>query len=315
MLGLTVNFRSRPEILDAVNAAFAPLLGAGFTPLVAGRAPDELRLFAPDPPEEPRVELLVCETTGWEEREAELGLAGLASQPWRRAEARAVAARLRAEVDDAGRAVRDVVVLVRATSSLRSTSRRSRSRACRTYVVGGRGYWSQQQVRDGLAYLSLLANPHDEAALYAMLASPFGGAGSDALVLLAHAGRDAGGGAWAALRAGPARARGPAAPTRPGGSPRSRASPPASGCAPRGCPRGLLERAIAATGYDVAILARAGGDRRLANLRKLMRLAREYERAEGRDLRGFLASRSARTSPRRARARRRSRPKGSTPCG
>ena len=51
----------------------------------------------------------------------------------------------------------------------------------------------------------------------------------------------------------------------------------------------LLERAIAATGYDVAILARSGGDRRLANLRKLMRLAREYERAEGRDLRGFLA--------------------------
>ena len=51
----------------------------------------------------------------------------------------------------------------------------------------------------------------------------------------------------------------------------------------------LLERAIAATGYDLAILARGGGDRRLANLRKLMRLAREYERAEGRDLRGFLA--------------------------
>ena len=51
----------------------------------------------------------------------------------------------------------------------------------------------------------------------------------------------------------------------------------------------LLERAIATTGYDLAILARSGGDRRLANLRKLMRLAREYERAEGRDLRGFLA--------------------------
>ena len=50
----------------------------------------------------------------------------------------------------------------------------------------------------------------------------------------------------------------------------------------------LLERAIATTGYDLAILGRAGGDRRLANLRKLMRLAREYERAEGRDLRGFL---------------------------
>ena len=49
---------------------------------------------------------------------------------------------------------------------------------------------------------------------------------------------------------------------------------------------------VAATGYDLAVLARPGGDRRLANLRKLMRLAREYERAEGRDLRGFLAVRA-----------------------
>ena len=31
-----------------------------------------------------------------------------------------------------------------------------------------------------------------------------------------------------------------------------------------------------------------GGQRRLANVRKLMRLAREHENSEGRDLRGFL---------------------------
>ena len=42
------------------------------------------------------------------------------------------------------------------------------------------------------------------------------------------------------------------------------------------------------------MLARPGGDRRLANLRKLMRLAGEFERAEGRDLRGFLADAAAR---------------------
>ena len=198
--GLTVNFRSRHEILDVVNAAFAPLLGPGFTALVAGRGPDELRLFAPDPPEEPRVELLACETSGWEEREAELGLAGLAAQPWRRAEARAVAARLRAEVDDAGRALHDLVVLVRATSSLRLYEQALEEQGLPTYVVGGRGYWSQEQVRDGIAYLSLLANPHDEAALYAALSSPFCGVGTDALVLLAEAGRTGGEGAWAALR-------------------------------------------------------------------------------------------------------------------
>src|SRR5215207_3078962 len=292
--GLTVNFRSRPEILDVVNAAFGPLLGPGFTPLLAGRGPDELRLFAPDPPEEPRVELIACETSGWEERDAELGLAGLANQPWRRAEARAVAARLRAEVDEAGRALRELVVLVRATSSLRLYEQALEEQGLTTYVVGGRGYWSQEQVRDGVAYLSLLANPLDEAALYATLASPFCGAGTDALVLLAEAGRDEGEGAWAALRRAVAaesaswlaalpadQAARLVAFARFAAGERLRAE--------RLPVEVLLERAIAATGYDLAILARAGGDRRLANLRKLMRLAREYERAEGRDLRGFLA--------------------------
>ena len=296
---LTVNFRSRPEILEVVNAAFAPLLGPGFTPLVAGRGPDELRLFAPDPPEEPRVELLACETAGWDERAAELGLGSLAAQPWRRAEARAVAARLRAELDDAGRALRDLVVLVRATSSLRLYEQALEEQGLPTYVVGGRGYWSQEQVRDGVAYLSLLANPHDEAALYATLSSPFCGAGTDALVLLAEAGRSEGGGAWAALR----RAAAAAAPSPSSGSwlaalPSEQAGRLVAFArfaagerlrAERLPVEVLLERAIAATGYDLAILARAGGDRRLANLRKLMRLAREYERAEGRDLRGFLA--------------------------
>ncbi len=306
--GLTVNFRSRHEILDVVNAAFPSLLGAGFTPLVAGRAPEELRLFEPDPPEEPCVELLACETAGWEEREAELGLAALAAQPWRRAEARAVAARLRAEVD-AGRPQRDVVVLVRATSSLRLYEQALEEQGLSTYVVGGRGYWAQEQVRDGVAYLALLANPHDEASLYAALASPFCGVGADALILLADAGRAEGDGAWAALRRAAAARPAPGSPAagRNGSSsePSWLDALPAEESgrlvafarfvagerlrAERLPIEVLLERAIAATGYDLAILARAGGDRRLANLRKLMRLAREYERAEGRDLRGFLA--------------------------
>jgi ATP-dependent exoDNAse (exonuclease V) beta subunit len=312
---LTVNFRSRPEILDVVNATFAPALGEGFTPLVPGRGPDELRLFAPDPPEEPRVELIVCETGGWEEREAELGLAALATQPWRRAEARAVAARLRAEID-AGRPQRDVVLLVRATSSLRLYEQALEEQGLSTYVVGGRGYWGQEQVRDGIAYLALLANPHDEASLYAVLSSPFCGASTDALVLLAEAGRREGAGAWAALRRAAAAWSSPGVAHAPGaGSPGVAVSYDADASwladlpphqagrlvafarfvagerlrAERLPVEVLLERAIAATGYDLAILARSGGERRLANLRKLMRLAREYERAEGRDLRGFLA--------------------------
>ena len=182
-------------------------------------------------------------------------------------------------------------MLVRATGSLRLLEQALEEQGLPTYVVGGRGYWSQEQVRDGIAYLSVLANPLDEPALLAVLASPFCGVGTDALVLLTEAGRASGRGPAAALRevetaTWPAalpeaeRAR-LAAFARVFAAERPRAE--------RAPAEELLERAIVATGYDLAVLARSGGERRLANLRKLMRLAREYEAAEGPDLRGFIA--------------------------
>jgi ATP-dependent helicase/nuclease subunit A len=50
----------------------------------------------------------------------------------------------------------------------------------------------------------------------------------------------------------------------------------------------LIDRALTRTGYDLAMLAMPSGRRRLANVRKLMRLGREYEAENGPDLRGFL---------------------------
>ena len=50
----------------------------------------------------------------------------------------------------------------------------------------------------------------------------------------------------------------------------------------------LIDRVLERTGYDLAVLRMPGGPRRLANVRKLMRLAREHEAAHGPDLRGFL---------------------------
>ena len=183
-------------------------------------------------------------------------------------------------------------MLVRATASLRLFEEALEEQGVPTYVVGGRGYWSQQPVRDGLAYLAALANPLDEEALLGVLASPFCGVG----VRRADPARRSGQGGrrvWAALRAAAAgRGRPLAALPRPSarGSPSSRAFFAAERAHAERLPvEVLLERALEATGYDLAVLARAGGERRLANLRKLMRLAREYERAEGRDLRGFLA--------------------------
>jgi ATP-dependent helicase/nuclease subunit A len=294
---LAHNFRSGEELLDVLNGAFAPELGERFAPLVAGApappadADGTLRLFDPDPAGgDPPVELLVTDQRGWNEPELEraLGLVALAPQPWRRAEARLVAHRLRAEID-AGRRPGDVVVLVRATASLRLLEQALEEQGLPTYVVGGRGYWSQEQVRDGVAYLAALANPQDEQALLGVLASPFCGAGTDALVLLAEAGRERDG-LWPVLRDAettPWIEHLPAAEReRLTGFVRVFAAEREH--AERTPVEVLLERAIVATGYDLAVLARSGGERRLANLRKLMRLARDYERAEGRDLRGFI---------------------------
>jgi ATP-dependent helicase/nuclease subunit A len=307
--GLAINFRSAEELLDVLNAAFAAELGERFRPLVAGRTPEPamdpggaLRLFDPDPPAgEPPAELMITHTKAWEE--VEVGLAGLADQTWRRAEARALAHRLREEVA-AGRRPGDIVVLVRATASLRLFEQALEEQGLPTYVVGGRGYWSQEQVRDALAYLAALANPRDAVSLYGALASPFCGVGSDALILLAEAGRAGGRGPWAALRDAALGRGGPAhGPVEPDGPSWIDALAPADRdrllafarffagereAAERLPVEAMLERGIAGTGYDLAILKRAGGERRLANLRKLMRLARDYEHAEGRDLRGFI---------------------------
>ena len=56
-------------------------------------------------------------------------------------------------------------MLVRAAGSLRLLEQALEEQGLPTYVVGGRGYWSQEQVRDGLAYLGALSNPRDEPAL------------------------------------------------------------------------------------------------------------------------------------------------------
>ncbi len=50
----------------------------------------------------------------------------------------------------------------------------------------------------------------------------------------------------------------------------------------------LIDRALAASGYELALLSMPDGRRRLANVRKLMRLAREWETEGGSDLAGFV---------------------------
>jgi ATP-dependent helicase/nuclease subunit A len=58
--------------------------------------------------------------------------------------------------------------------------------------------------------------------------------------------------------------------------------------APRHTLSQLIERALDQSGYAAHVLTLSWPERRLANVHKLLRLARRYEAGEGRDLRGFL---------------------------
>ncbi len=285
---LATNFRSHRELLDAFNVAFAPRFDASFVPLVAGRTEPEHA--DPREPDAPRVELLVTDSAAdW----SEAGLVPPGTVPpaplWRIAEAKLLAARVRTLLD-AGRAPGDVVLLLRATGDLATYERALVELAIPTYVIGGRGYWAQQQVRDLAAYLSVLANPRDGVALWTLLASPLVGLTGDALVQLAAATRAGGDGRdpWWTLtgddtlldRLGEAdRER---VETLRGWLPHERRTAARHGL------ETLLDRVLARTGYDLTLLRMEGGARRMANVRKLMRLAREHEAQHGRDLRGFV---------------------------
>lgn len=267
---LRTNFRSRPAILHVIGDVFDRF---GFSRLDPGR---------PEAPgaDEPPVELLIAD------KGADFALEGVAS-PWRIAEAGALAARVSGLVE-AGNAPREFVVLTRATTDLRAYERALEGHGIPTYVIGGRGYWAHPQIVDMVGYLRALANPRDEEALYTVLASPMVGLSFDGLVILAAAARGLERDPWWVLR-DPGAALDELAPAD---AERLTRFVPWFAAERRAAPRlsveELIERGLSGSGYDLAMLAMPGGRRRLANVRKLMRLGREQEAVAGRDLRAFL---------------------------
>ena len=271
---LQANHRSRRELLDAIDLAFDEAFGDRFLALEAARED------ADAPSAEPPVELLLCDQSGWEDSDA------VGGPPWRQAEARALAARVRAELD-AGRPPGHVVVLLRATGDMAVYERALADCDVPTYLVGGRGFWSAREVQDLVAWLSLVANPYDEPRLWEVLASPLVGVTSDALVLVKAAARATDRDPWSALSEALGGWRGDEGDRARLAVFKERLAAERAAAA-RCSLEELLDRAVARTGYDLALLRSPGGQRRLANVRKLLRLARAHEAAEGPDVRGFL---------------------------
>jgi ATP-dependent helicase/nuclease subunit A len=267
LLSLQSNYRSRPEVLAAVNYLFGEEFGNEYQPLAASRE-------FPDPVFGHPVELLVTDKESLVD----------SGEHWRRAEARQIATRVRELVDDGAAAPGEIVLLFAAGTDAEWYEEELRRVGLPTYRATGRGYFAQQQVADLLAYLRLLRNRYDDHALATVLASPFVGVSNDALVLLRrHAGR------------------------RPLFSGLERAMPPGLGGDDERLLRAfrqryerlvvlsqrvglerLCEEILVEHDYDLAVLARWDGRRRYANLRKLARLARSYETLRGADVEGFV---------------------------
>ncbi len=264
------------------------------------------------------IELLLTDRRAWSERGGQsaptqpLAQAVAGTLPpaalWRHAEARLLAQRV-AELVDAGQAAAgDVAVLLRAAGDLPVYERALEECGLRTLAAVG-SFWGHQQVGDLVAWLRALANPLDELALYSVLASPLVGLSSDGLALVALHARGEGLGAWAAIAGVQGAGRegvgteGPRADGR-GSEGALHASLPAPDrerlarfavhfaaerrAAPARRLAELLLRVVAHSGYERHVLSLPWGERRLANIHKLLRLARRFEAAEGRDLRGFL---------------------------
>ena len=291
---LRTNFRSRPEVLAAVNAAFGTVW-EGHEPLAPAPGSD-----GTPPRVDPAVELLLVDRSKprWEGAVGPDAFGtGVGESIWRGAEARLLAKRI-GELAGPGRPFEygEVAVLLRASTDMALYERALVERGIPAYSHGGRGFSEAQQVGDLRAYLAALANPLDELAMTMLLASPLVGLPLGCVAAVVRRARRLRRDPWWALEQA----------FRPGGDgsdglaeglpegerarvgafvehfARERAE------APRLALETVIDRAVTESGYDRVVLAMPGGDRRLANVRKLMRLARRFEAAEGRDLRRFI---------------------------
>jgi ATP-dependent helicase/nuclease subunit A len=267
LLPLTLNYRSRAEVLAAVNELFGSHFGDEFQPLAAAAE-------FPDPVFGHPVELLVTDKPSYHET----------GTHWRRGEARAVAQRVRELVDAGAATPGEIVLLFAAGTDAEWYESELRKAGLPTYRATGKGYFGQQQVVDLLAYLRLLHNRYDDAALLSVLASPFVGVSNDGLALIRRSA------SRRPLFTGIEHSLPPALDTRDAGllrAFRQRFDRLVDAMSRLSLER-LCEQIVSEHDYDLAVLAQWDGRRRYANMRKLARLARSYEELRGPDVEGFV---------------------------
>ena len=269
---ITCNFRSRQPLIDLVNALFSQLMGKG-------EGVKYIDLTGNREGQGPCAELVSCSPAN--------------DQSPIEAEAQALAARIRkmvtekeelvADKEDRPRPVRygDIAVLLRARTHLREYEHCLRLAGIPYTVVGGIGFFQQQEIVDMYNLLRAVNNLRDELALAAVLRSPLVALDDDSLLALCQARREQGGTLLdhGAVLSVPQRQR----LEKAGGLiaklrvERGRQDLPS-----------LVELALELTSFRQVTLSRFSGLQPYANLEKLMNLANQFAAGGNNNLTSFL---------------------------
>ncbi|MGD9723078.1 MAG: UvrD-helicase domain-containing protein [Pirellulales bacterium] len=282
-LSLVDNFRSQPAVLEFVNGLFCEEFGEEYEPLVPHRTQTAPR---------PAVEFLWASPTS---PPPDIRAA-------RRTEAEWIARRIRAMLDgseqligapDASqpggerpRAVTpgDIAILFRALSDVELYENELRRYGIEYYLVGGHAFYAQQEIFDLLNLLRAVASPSDTVSLAGALRSPLFALADETLFWLAQHPAGLAAGLFAAELP-----RELSAEERPKVLRAARTLSELRDTKDRLRISELIERAMALTGYDAVLLAEFLGERKLANLRKVIEQARTFERGGAFRLVDFIA--------------------------
>jgi ATP-dependent helicase/nuclease subunit A len=286
-LPLTTNFRSQPEILHFVNALFHDAFtrdGDDYEILHAKRK----QITAA-----PAVEFLWTITPNKNNQK----IPG-ARQEARRLEAISIARRIRALIDDESTelpiidkdtkqprrlALGDIAILFRTLGDVQAYEEALREYGLDYYLVGGYAFYAQQEIFDVLNLLRAVASAADEVSLAGVLRSPFFALTDETLF-------------WLADSAGTLNAGLLAEKLPPQLSPEEAAKTAAAADTIRHLRAikdrvpiaALLNVALDRTGYDAVLLTEFMGERKLANLHKLIERARAADAGGITDLDGFI---------------------------
>jgi ATP-dependent helicase/nuclease subunit A len=295
-LPLSCNFRSQPPILHFVNALFCDALGDDFQSLVPHRAQSY---------DGPAIEFMWCTADGSNDtQDPNRSDSDDDSDETPDPEPANAAALRRREADWIARRIcqllaneksgerptlliheksspqprpikpGDIAILFRSLSEVSYYEEALRSYRIDYYLVGGHAFYAQQEIYDVLNLLRSLAYPADEVSLAGVLRSPFFSLADETLFWLTEQGH----GLWAGLRA----ASLPAAideQQRQRVMFAARVLTDLRARKDRMPIAALIGDALHRTGYDAALLAEFLGERKLANLRKLIAQARAFDNA------------------------------------